>query len=961
MDNKSSLTSMGLSLNDHKHKVCGLIASNEDARGVSQDGAQVEPQPVLLPTVSEPGVSKGDDGEVCTAAGTEQGSVTGDKTQTEQHSVRRKWHTDPGALPCMTLLTGLQDIKPVDNNIGSTMTQGTDNVIHGDKPGIITTSTSAQCAHKSLLDEGEVVLGSKESFQGSEGIQKENNSGDDYSNMNLLISGSSQILEESSSSPATSQTSMPHPISNERWKYLFEEEMPRRSPRLKSKGDALVFCGKPAKQPRIHKVKKQDNSFRSSQKENRDGYHFPKPPVQLCKNGVVVDFSLPDREFAKLKLDRIRGISNRSKDSNHESNNIANPRSAGEGLLKNQGMANSDANVPARNAVMATQACAISLENATRPLATSTLSEELPRIPVLTEPQSVLTSGLVQEIVHDSLGRGEGKKIGAVGKLSRSCDPDTGHVSAKEDGIRTEHNRQESDLISNTAGCSLDATGLLSAIISQASSGAKACEQKTTEPRSEANSGNLDSQDECSSKGPCFMGLEESFQSAEQCPSRPLNGELPKCALPPHETGAEPVQGLGCTVLSETSALSLRGADQTLTGADQQEAPCMLGGDGSKQEDGDCGGHSGQQSAAEDGSGPGGSAPLQEEAMVPANQKSMSAECGRLICPSGTLGRRDSEGDSTRVTTAQCFDGLGTETIDGISAQERESSLVRHLSENNANVPETFAPDVEENDSIKQQLGEDTSFVAAKSETQGQCSANDGDSASRALHKKLDTIQTVSQSVNHKGVIHPEESPATPKKHDAVVTITEQTENSEMCVPVLMQACLEHVAEGADSTVRSVALATYECPTGDKMQQEDKLEAIAVCLVQVLVIWTALPGQDWTVHHKWTLEPVSYFSVFSCVRLEYWLTSCPHPPSPHPTSLKQTPVFTISIGGVSFVCQDTVLLSLLWVIVSHQWHSPILPWRTCMWQFISKTNPALDSHSFIDMAGRMDGATNFLL
>ena len=125
---------------------------------------------------------------------------------------------------------------------------------------------------------------------------------------------------------------------NWHWLHLFEEEFPRRSPRLLSVpnfgSQTVVFQDN--SQPRQTKrarskhsrTKKEilscskdkitkcnvsdTTSFNNlAEEKTAEDFVFPRPPLEQTKNGgflsAIVDFSLPDNEFAKLKLARIKG------------------------------------------------------------------------------------------------------------------------------------------------------------------------------------------------------------------------------------------------------------------------------------------------------------------------------------------------------------------------------------------------------------------------------------------------------------------------------------------------------------------------------------------------------------------------------------------------------------------------------------------------------------------------------
>ncbi|KAK2564267.1 hypothetical protein P5673_012522 [Acropora cervicornis] len=122
------------------------------------------------------------------------------------------------------------------------------------------------------------------------------------------------------------------------WLKLFEEEFPRRSPRFQSTPNfrcqddtchvSRVTPGSKTKPPKTkrlraekehkkEKIKATPNIKKNLSvldgtygKRNVDDFVFPKPGLEFTKPGgplgIVVDFSLPDDEFVKLKLAKIK-------------------------------------------------------------------------------------------------------------------------------------------------------------------------------------------------------------------------------------------------------------------------------------------------------------------------------------------------------------------------------------------------------------------------------------------------------------------------------------------------------------------------------------------------------------------------------------------------------------------------------------------------------------------------------
>ena len=172
--------------------------------------------------------------------------------------------------------------------------------------------------HKSediLSKEGLVSLNGKASVKAKDSFEKDD------------VHGCSSIKERDNVSPQSWH-----------WLHLFEEEFPRRSPRLLSipnfGNQTVVFQdnSQPRKTKRARskhsrtkketpscsedKITKCDVSGTTScnnlaEEKTAEDFVFPRPSLEQTKNGgflsAIVDFSLPDNEFAKLKLAKIKG------------------------------------------------------------------------------------------------------------------------------------------------------------------------------------------------------------------------------------------------------------------------------------------------------------------------------------------------------------------------------------------------------------------------------------------------------------------------------------------------------------------------------------------------------------------------------------------------------------------------------------------------------------------------------
>jgi len=92
-----------------------------------------------------------------------------------------------------------------------------------------------------------------------------------------------------------------------------------------------------------------------------------------------------------------------------------------------------------------------------------------------------------------------------------------------------------------------------------------------------------------------------------------------------------------------------------------------------------------------------------------------------------------------------------------------------------------------------------------------------------------------------------------PQETSQLPCMTSPEDKSELS-PVLMMACLQHHIEGENNKVRSIALSSYE-PLAEKdvTLLKKKRDVLAVCLAHLVVVWTVVPGLQWTVLHKWSL------------------------------------------------------------------------------------------------------------
>lgn len=178
-----------------------------------------------------------------------------------------------------------------------------------------------------------------------------------------LIENGGKHQNESTSNSFNLDKSDDCPSGNQPWFWLFEEQFPRRSPRIRSmpnfrdqahfSQDNKFTHPRKTKCIRIKKSRTENdapssrnNNLKSRTVHKNNGnsplnsfpeestfisnFVFPMPTQEQTKNGgslsVVVDFSLPDKEFAKLKLAKIKetlSAERSSKDLNTVAEKIA--------------------------------------------------------------------------------------------------------------------------------------------------------------------------------------------------------------------------------------------------------------------------------------------------------------------------------------------------------------------------------------------------------------------------------------------------------------------------------------------------------------------------------------------------------------------------------------------------------------------------------------------------------------
>ncbi|KAJ7362059.1 hypothetical protein OS493_013148 [Desmophyllum pertusum] len=118
-----------------------------------------------------------------------------------------------------------------------------------------------------------------------------------------------KVEKEDSGSCSSLRGSDNLPSKTVRWLQLFEEEFPRRSPRLRSTPN--FGCQAVVSQDNNNVMQSRGKNQQDQNKiKNKERNHIMWPSSEQTKNGgslsVVVDFSLPDKDFAKLKLTKIK-------------------------------------------------------------------------------------------------------------------------------------------------------------------------------------------------------------------------------------------------------------------------------------------------------------------------------------------------------------------------------------------------------------------------------------------------------------------------------------------------------------------------------------------------------------------------------------------------------------------------------------------------------------------------------
>lgn len=88
----------------------------------------------------------------------------------------------------------------------------------------------------------------------------------------------------------------------------------------------------------------------------------------------------------------------------------------------------------------------------------------------------------------------------------------------------------------------------------------------------------------------------------------------------------------------------------------------------------------------------------------------------------------------------------------------------------------------------------------------------------------------------------------------ALATLKHETGSHRFIGSFIFQ---QHHIEGENNKVRSVSLSSYE-PSAEKdvTLPKKKTDILAVCLAHLVVVWTVVPGLQWTVLHKWSLPTV---------------------------------------------------------------------------------------------------------
>ena len=95
----------------------------------------------------------------------------------------------------------------------------------------------------------------------------------------------------------------------------------------------------------------------------------------------------------------------------------------------------------------------------------------------------------------------------------------------------------------------------------------------------------------------------------------------------------------------------------------------------------------------------------------------------------------------------------------------------------------------------------------------------------------------------------------------------------------------QHHIEDENNKVRSVSLSSYEPSTEKNVTlPKKKRDILAVCLAHLVVVWTVVPGLQWTVLHKWSLPTVRkrlieilflLLNYYTCNELSFTLHKLP--------------------------------------------------------------------------------------
>lgn len=784
-DKSAPLTSIELVHEAHVQKACVGIDSTGNCAKLNEDlfknniGTTKVPSLLFLSKLNSvtDNPQEGNKSGNFTAAfelrnrnGVLAGAMTA-KQSKDLHTVALSSEAATVSVPCTKKVPVDIDVSP------STQTeecfQGKNNIIN------LSCDLSSEHSKESPLDDDSLgrKVAKTENGQANEYIQDE--TGDRESEDQVTMSKGSSNGFEVSQETFFTKVSSQEKVSchrKETWSHLFQEEMPRRSPRLKSKArhENSVCDGDPTRKTKTHKKYAPTCSTNASPEDHQ--CPFPRPSVELTKNGgplsIIADFSLPDKEFAKLKLEKIRG--------NPTSNDV-------EGQHLVQGKMTRPENKKWRSSVQleADDVCLFS----SMPAFHSSADECLNCVPSEPTKESSLNilecSSKVAQFPEPEVLSNEWVKV----TERRQYEPVM---------LEDEESLQDRATASDVHNCNQDEKKACQPVICRVDCGH--VKQVLATPH--------------------FIKSLESKTEIKAQPNSLSSFQL--CS--------------GCDVSKEALSVEIqaefsRDGESTAGDPDPKSSigticcqghvdPCTENGQITKTSCGGMTGSSGDQKDCQSGSS--------VEQLSRSTTRELSLE--QTFSFKCTRDPIFADTNKQAVLTEICMD-LDTPQNSGAIV-----SLPQH--------PGISGRDHETITSVLVQdscIQECVSNAVALSELSEKGQAVTPMLIQPCVPGARNAVALSQQQISEDGSCSP---------------VLVQSKRDQILTPVLMQACLRHVTEGADNSVRAVALSTYQSSSGYGTQVK-KMDAVAVCLTHVLVVWIAKLGQEWTVQHEWTLEPVS--------------------------------------------------------------------------------------------------------